>query len=415
MSGERKTVAIIGAGIVGVSIAIHLAMRGRSVVLVDRRPPGEETSYGNSGVVGRSGVLPMSFPRSFSQFARVVRQRYPGARYHATALPGLAPWLYAYWRASEPSRMTESARRLAPLLASAVDEHAYLAGLAGAEHFYRDGGWMKVYRSEAAFAAARAQVETAKAHGVVVEVLDAAETLAAEPHLAPIVRGATLWTQLRSVSDPGGVVKTTAALLPRYDARFVSGDARSLRPDGRSWSVDTAEGVVTASSAVVALGPWSLDVLRPLGYRLPLAVKRGYHMHYGAAGNATLGRPVLDEERGYVITPMAKGIRLTTGSEFARRDAPPSPVQLEVAERDAGELFPLAGRREAAPWMGFRPCFPDMRPVVGAAPRHPGLWLAFGHQHSGFTLGPPTGRLLAELMTGGDTFVDPAPFDPARF
>jgi D-lysine oxidase len=411
----KAEVIVLGAGIVGTSVAIHLALRGRSVVLVDRRAPGEETSHGNSGVVGRSGILPMSFPRSFAQFARVVRQRYPGAHYHASALPGLAPWLYAYWRASEPSRMTESARRLAPLLASAVDEHGYLAGLAGAEHFYRDGGWMKVYRSEAAFAAARAQIETARAHGVAVEALDSAETLAAEPYLAAIVSGSTLWTQLRSVSDPGGVVKALAAVLPRHDARFVPGEARSLHEDRGGWSVDTGEGRVSAPGVVVALGPWSLDVLRPLGYRLPLAVKRGYHMHYGAAGNATLGRPVLDEERGYVITPMVSGIRLTTGSEFARRDAPPSPVQLEVAERDARELFPLEGRRQAEPWMGFRPCFPDMRPAIGAAPRRRGLWFAFGHQHSGFTLGPPTGRLLAELMTGGDTFVDPAPFDPARF
>jgi D-amino-acid dehydrogenase len=166
---------------------------------------------------------------------------------------------------------------------------------------------------------------------------------------------------------------------------------------------------------VVALGPWSADVLRPLGYRLPLAVKRGYHMHYAAEGNATLTRPVLDEERGYVISPMERGIRLTTGSEFAPRDAPKTPVQLDIAERDARALFPLADRNEAEPWMGARPCLPDMLPVIGPAPRHKGLWLAFGHQHSGFTLGPPTGRLIAEMIAGERPFVDPRPFAADRF
>lgn len=408
-------VLVLGAGIVGVSTAVQLALRGRKVVLVDRREPGEETSYGNSGVVGRSGVTPMAFPRSAAAFGKVVRQRYPGAHYHASALPGLAPWLFAYWRASEPTRMMASAERLAPMTAASVEEHRRLAEISGAGHLYRDGGWLKVYRSPSGFAAAKRQLDLAHRHGINAVVMSAAEAQAAEPHLRPVFAGATLWTDLRSVSDPGGVVKAAARLLPRFDARFVTGDARSLRVSGDGWSVDGIDGPITAREAVVALGPWSVDVLRPLGYRIPLAVKRGYHMHYAAEGNATLTRPILDEERGYVITPMDKGIRLTSGSEFAARDAPKSPVQLDVAEKDAMELFPLAARREAEPWMGSRPCLPDMLPVIGPAPRHKGLWLAFGHQHNGFTLGPPTGRLIGEMMTGEAPFVDPAPFRADRF
>jgi D-amino-acid dehydrogenase len=166
---------------------------------------------------------------------------------------------------------------------------------------------------------------------------------------------------------------------------------------------------------VVALGPWSMDLLEPLGYRLPLATKRGYHMHYKAKGNAGLTLPILDEEGGFVITPMERGIRLTTGAEFARRDAPKTPVQLAKTEKLARGLFPLAERVDPEPWMGARPIFPDSRPVIGAAGRHKGLWLAFGHQHLGFTMGPATGRLLAEMITGEKPYVDPAPFSPARF
>jgi D-amino-acid dehydrogenase len=85
---------------------------------------------------------------------------------------------------------------------------------------------------------------------------------------------------------------------------------------------------IEAREAVVALGPWSDDVFRPLGYNIPLAVKRGYHMHYGVRGNATLSRPIRDADGGFSLAPMSKGIRLTTGVEFADRDAPASPVQL---------------------------------------------------------------------------------------
>ena len=172
---------------------------------------------------------------------------------------------------------------------------------------------------------------------------------------------------------------------------------------------------IEAREVVVALGPWSDDVFRPLGYQVPLAVKRGYHMHYGVKGNATLGHSMRDADGGFTLAPMRRGVRLTTGVEFANRDAPPSPVQLARDEPLARELFPLTERLEPEPWMGCRPCLPDMVPVICKGERHQGLWFAFGHAHHGFTLGPVTGRLLAEMMTGEQPFTDPSPYAAVRF
>jgi D-amino-acid dehydrogenase len=177
----------------------------------------------------------------------------------------------------------------------------------------------------------------------------------------------------------------------------------------------TANGALAARDAVVALGPWADAVIRRLGYDLPLAVKRGYHMHYRAAGEAVLNHPILDTERGYFLAPMRRGIRLTTGAEFALRDGMKTPVQLNRAEPIARELFPLGDRLDADPWMGSRPCTPDMMPVIGPAPRHRGLWFAFGHAHHGFTLGPVTGRLIAEMITGTAPSIDPSPYRADRF
>ena len=120
-------------------------------------------------------------------------------------------------------------------------------------------------------------------------------------------------------------------------------------------------------------------------------------------------------EIGYCLAPMEQGIRLTTGAEFAARDAPATPVQLQRLLPDAKALFPLGEPAEATPWMGRRPCFPDSRPVIGRAPGQRGLWLAYGHAHWGLTLGPATGRLLAEMMTGATPFCDPAPYGAERF
>ena len=166
---------------------------------------------------------------------------------------------------------------------------------------------------------------------------------------------------------------------------------------------------------MVALGAASVEVTRRFGYAPPLFGKRGYHMHYTMRGNAVLNRPLVDSDTGFALMPMRRGIRLTTGVEFARSEAPPSPVQLERAEPVARALLPLDARVDAAPWMGVRPALPDMLPVIGRAPGHDALWCAFGHAHQGLTLGPSTGRLLAEMMSGEATFLDSQPYRAERF
>ncbi|MCY1439724.1 Glycine oxidase [compost metagenome] len=166
---------------------------------------------------------------------------------------------------------------------------------------------------------------------------------------------------------------------------------------------------------VVALGPQSAELFKPLGYRIPLEIKRGYHMHYRARDGAELKHSICDAQGGYVLAPMAMGIRLTTGIEFAASTDAANQIQLQRCEALARKVFPLGERVDAEPWLGRRPCLPDMRPVIGPAARHKGLWFNFGHAHHGLTLGPVTGRLLAEMMTGETPFTDPAPYRADRF
>jgi D-amino-acid dehydrogenase len=287
------------------------------------------------------------------------------------------------------------------------------AGIIG---MLRRTGYLRLYRTAAYMEAETARDEQwRKTYGINFEVVDGAKLAELEPHLKGPSIGGVWMPQPASVADPGGVTKAYARLFEELGGRFLQGDARSLAPLRSGWQVRTSEGPIAAQSVVVAMGPWSDDVLRALGYRIPLGVKRGYHMHFKPQGNATLNRPIIDVQYGYALTPMVKGIRLTTGAEFALRDAPPTPVQVGRAEARAREVFPLGERVDDVPWLGRRPCLPDMLPIVGPAPRHDGLWLNFGHHHLGFTMGPVTGRLMAELVTGEAPFTDPTPYRADRF
>ncbi|MEW6690650.1 MAG: FAD-binding oxidoreductase [Pseudomonadota bacterium] len=412
----RADVAVLGAGMVGICCALHLQARGRSVALVDRRGAAEETSYGNAGLIQREGVYPYGFPHDFGALLRYGLNRTIDAHYHPSALLDLAPFLWKYWKHSRPARHAAIARMYSRLIEHCVAEHDALAAQAGAAALIRRGGWQKLFRTERERDRRFAEAERWRAEfGLNFQALDARQLREREPYLAPVLAGAIHWTDPVRAADPQALGLAYLDVFLQRGGRFLQGDARSLLEDRESWALGTAEGPVQAREVVVALGPWSDLVTRALGYDLPLAVKRGYHMHYRAAGGAVLNTPSLDAERGYFLAPMQRGIRLTTGAEFALRDAPRTPVQLARAEPIARELFPLAERLDPEPWMGSRPCTPDMMPVIGRAPLHASLWFAFGHAHHGFTLGPVTGRLIGEMIAGETPFVDPHPYRPDRF
>lgn len=416
MAELKADVLVLGAGMVGVGAALHLQKKGRDVVLVDRHElAGEETSYGNGGLIECASVFPYMFPRDASQILRYALMRAPQVRYHFSDLPVFLPWLVRYFRASSPEGALQSAMAELPLIQRSLIEHEALIEEARVPELLRRTGWIKLFRSDVTLATAVSELERARQYGVAGEVLDAAAIAAREPHLTGDFKGAVHFPAPGFVPDPGGLTKAYAALFGRRGGRYLVGDARTLEQSGTRWRMATLEGTITTREVVVAMGPWSDQIFASLGYSIPLAVKRGYHLHVKAGGNAVLHHPVLDADNGFLLAPMNRGIRITTGAEFARRDAAPTPVQVERALPRAHALFPLGEPVDARPWMGARPCLPDMLPVIGKAPRHSGLWFDFGHQHHGLTLGPVTGRLLAEMMTGETPFADVRPFAAERF
>jgi len=411
----RTDAIVLGAGIVGVSVALHLVKRGLAVALVDRGEPGQGTSYGNAGIIEANTLFPAAFPASLRSLLRIALRQAPEANYHAGFLAQVAPWLWAFRRNSTPERLIATMRAMRPLFSRAIAEHEALMAEAGAQRYLRHTGWLKLYRGDRGFAGTARERALAAELDLPVRVMDVDAVRALEPALAPVFRHAVFWEQAASISNPLAVTRAYAARFAALGGVVVTGDARSLHRVGARWRVESAQGPIDAEAAVVTLGPWAADLLAPLGIRLPLAVKRGYHRHFRPRGNAGLARPILDADNGYCIAPMEQGLRVTTGAEFAPRDAAPTPVQFDRVLPAARELFPLGEAVEDKPWLGARPCFADSRPVLGRAPGRPGLWLAYGHGHSGLTLGPATGRLIAEMMTGATPFCDPAPYGAERF
>jgi len=417
-SHKKFDVLVLGAGIIGTSTAWHLQQRGKKTVLLDRDQPGLGASYGNAGLIERSSVVPYSFPRRLSAIVHYAGNRLPSMHYDWLYLPKIAPWLYQFWRQSSPENLRLATQAMLPLIEHSVGEHDMMIKAAGLQHLRREQGWIEIFRDSCAFAAAKAELADLEPYQLSYDVLDAQALKEREPALKASLAGAIHWLDPHTITAPGRLVQGYCQHFVAQGGTFIQGNALTLTRQERGlWQIQAQDGShIEAEHAVIALGWESAALLQEIAkISVPLAVKRGYHMHYVQEEGQSLNHPLCDSAAGFVLAPMEQGLRLTTGIEFASPLAPANEVQLHRCESVVRQYYALSKRLDEKIWLGRRPCLPDMRPVIGAIPGISGLWGNFGHAHHGLTLGPVSARLLSEMMTGEKPLTAPAPFAVDRF
>ncbi len=238
----RTDAMVLGAGIVGTSIALHLAKLGMSVALIDKRAPGEETSYGNAGIIEGNTLLPHPFPAGVAAFLEVVFGQTPAVNYHVTDLPQTLPWILDYKRNSAWDKRLEFARAMRPLFSRAIPEHEVLMADAGAAKFLRKEGWVKIYRRQDAFDAVKRELDLAAQYGLDFRTLDTDAAIALEPSLEPVFKCAIHWPGAATVTNPLAVTRAYAARFTALGGVILQGDALSLHRNGKNWRVDTRRG-----------------------------------------------------------------------------------------------------------------------------------------------------------------------------
>jgi D-amino-acid dehydrogenase len=413
MSDSKSDVAVLGAGIVGVSAAYAARQRGLSVVLVDRREPGSETSYGNAGILSSGSISPLNNPALWRALPKYLTNQHPALRWNMGWAIRNPDWVIRFLANATNSRLRPRATALHGLIGASLKLHREWIVKAGAGQRIRETGWLKAWRSDAVASAKREQALLSE-YGIESRLLDRQDISALEPSIVPVYKVGLLHTQTASVDSPGAVVKAYANMLAGSGGEIRQSEIKAIVPDGEGWRVVLTDGAISARHVVIALGPWSSDILRPLGYRVPLAFERGYHREFKPNPARTLQRPIHDADGSFLMTPMEQGIRVTSGVELTDRDAPSSFAQIDA-------VVPLArgvvefGDAVGETWRGARPTLPDSLPMIGPAPRHPGLWLAFGNQHIGFTTGPATGAAIAAMIGGAPPLFDVTAFAPGRY
>jgi glycine/D-amino acid oxidase-like deaminating enzyme len=409
---EHTEIAVIGAGVVGLTIALELVDAGHEVVLVDPGQPGMGASYGNAGTIAGYATSPVGTPDVLRSLPSLMFSKTSPLSIRHRALPSLMPWLVRFLVQSMPGATERNARAIAALLSDAGDRWDDLALRVSGAGILQRRGCLYLYETAAAFADAGAELEERRALGVEVDLIGPDRLAELEPALPKGMGGAAHFTGATFLDDPGRMMGLIAgAVLGR--ARLITAKADRLMrgPDG---VVIEGPGLhLHARRVVIAAGAHSRALARQAGDRIPLDTERGYHVEWDMA-EPLLSRPSCPTSRGFYFCPMAGRLRVAGTVELGGLHLPPSPHRIARLVEGARAFFPDLGPPDRE-WMGFRPSLPDSRPVIGPSTGGGEVIDAFGHGHLGVTMAPITARIVADLVAGRTPEIDIAPYRPGRF
>ena len=408
---------VIGGGIVGITSALELQRRGHRVVLLDRGQPGRETSYGNTGVLSDASIVIVNNPGLPKQLPKLMRNTGLKMRYDPGFVVRNLPWVLRFLSHCSRRHFDHAATALRAIQVLSLEIHKSLIAEAGADHLLRRTGWLKLFRSAESFRAYDLERSVLEKTGVRHTVITADQLAQVEPGLKPVFFAGVLMEDVCSVSSPAALCDAYVDLFTAAGGEVRRAAVTGFAPTARGgWEISIDNGEpVPAHTVMLAAGPWSAEIAGWLGYRVPMAWERGYHVHLKPGAGPAPSRPVHDVDRGYVMTPQQQGIRITSGSELAARDAPANRAQIDAAAAVARDVAGLGAAVEETPWMGRRPTLVDSLPMIGKAPRHDNLWFNFGHHHTGLTMSTGSARTIADLIDGNIPPIDATPFRPERF
>lgn len=416
MTETSKTVAVIGAGIVGVSTAIWLQRDGHKVILIDREGPAAGTSFGNGGVLASCSVVPVTVPGLLRKAPRMLFDPNQPLFLKWSYLPKLLPWLAKYLRTANAETVKRRAAALTPIIGDSLADHQALAAGTDAERYIVPCDYLYLYNDRAHFESDAFGWQVRADNGFDWELLEGDDWRAYDPHFGPSINFGVRLGNHGRISDPGSYVKALAAHAEAQGAQIINAQVEDvIVENGRVTGLRAAGETIACDTAVLATGAWSGALAEKFGMaKPPLESERGYHLELWEP-SVMPRAPVMVASGKFVATPMEGRLRLAGVVEFGGIDAPPSRAPFELLERNIRAAMPALTWKETTEWMGHRPSMADSTPVIGEAPGLKGAVAAFGHDHVGLTGGPKTGRIVAQIISGKHPNLDLAPYSPARF
>jgi D-amino-acid dehydrogenase len=415
MHETRQDVAIVGAGIVGICAAVHLAEAGRSVTVYDRTGICEETSSGNASAFAFSDVLPLAHKGMMAKLPRWLSDPLGPLAIRPSYLPALMPWLWRFWRAGSPRHYEASLAAQVAMMRLTEPQWMGLLDRSGTRAMLREDGSLELYESQAEFEGSLPGWAARDRFGIGYKHVEGEELAVLQPGLSPRFVKGTFVPGWKTASDPKVLGKALWSYAERLGARFVRREVSTVCATDTVATVRFTDGdSIAAGQVVIAAGAWSHRLAAGLGDMIPLETERGYNTTL-PAGAFDVRRQLIFSGHGFVITPLETGLRVGGAVELGGLSLPPNYARSKAMLAKAAQFLPGLNTGGGREWMGYRPSLPDSLPVIGRSRRSQRVLYAFGHGHLGLTQAAGTGRLIRDLVLGDKPSIDLSPFRPQRF
>jgi glycine/D-amino acid oxidase-like deaminating enzyme len=415
MTLSQHGAIVIGAGVAGLSTALYLQRAGVTVTVIDPLPPAGGASFGNAGLLSPDTAVPIALPGMLRKVPGWLLNPLGPLSVTPGYFPRALPWLLRWIEAGRLDRVIAISDAMRALHRESLACWQELLGPALYGELIRPLGQVQVWEGDAETANSGVERQVRERHDIGSEPLTADDLRQMFPGISrEVTRGLLVPGNGHTVS-PQRSVGSLGELFRQAGGSLINERAMKLIPrEGGGWMVMTNLANRSAGHVVVAAGAWSRQLLDPLGIKVALETERGYHaMLFDPEVMPAL--PISNKTRAFGVTPMEDGLRVAGTVEIAGLEAPPNEERAKILVQHAKRMFPALSGAKVRYWMGFRPSTPDSLPILGPAAARPGLHFVFGHGHFGMTGGPPSGRLVARLITGQAPGLDPAPYAAQRF
>ena len=410
---KRKKIAIVGAGIVGISSGIYLAKRGCDVTLIDKDFHGKPASYGNASWLSSPSITPVLMPGIVKKIPKLLFSKDGPLFLRFPGFIKIIPFLLKYLTYANKNKVEHISKNLAYLLKDSVNEHKQLAEGTNATKWIEDSPFLFIYKNKNDFINDEYTWSLRKKHGFKLIEVEQEELKSLVPGLSSEYKFAIKIDNLGYISNSQNYLDDLLDGFKSLGGKLIQDEVLDISEKEDLVQVVGREKSVLVEDIIISSGVYSDKFAKKFGVKVPIQSERGYHLELHET-DIKLKYPIMNGYLKLAITPRPTGIRFAGLVEFGSLNSNPNPKAFELLMRNAKSMFPGIKFKTKQEWSGHRPSTVDSLPVIGSSSVNKKIHFGYGHHHIGLTGGPKTGKILSQTILRDNEKLDIESFNPSR-
>ena len=408
-----KSIAVVGAGIVGVCSAFFLQKSGFKVTLFDKEDPGTMTSFGHACTFADYANIPVNSPELFRKIPSMLFNSEGPLSVDLLYILQNLPWAFKFFLNCRKDKVEDIAKNLANILQHSRLSYEQIFKEVNVSKYIKNEENIYIYDSKNSYETALEDANLRKKNNIEVKELSKKEVHDLEPQLAPVYYAGQLFIGSRHTTNPLAITNKIFASFIEGGGAYKNENIKNVIQKENSIEIIFNENRKEFDEIVIAAGAWSNIIAKMIGENFPLDTERGYHVLFETS-QKLIDRPIGWSQSGFYLIQIEDGIRAAGTVEIAGLKKPPNIKRINMIEKQARSILPQLGKVKST-WLGRRPTLPDAMPVIGRSTKNKNVLYAFGHQHIGWTLAAVTGMTIDKLAKNSKPNFNIDAFSPSRF